>query len=283
MPGAAVRSMRRGGSGMPSAVSGGEEPRDTGGRQPGWDPELYGRNASFVPELGRELIDVLDPRPGHRILDLGCGDGRLTLELAARGAHVVGVDAAPAMVAAARARGVDARLADARRLPFDAEFDAVFSNAALHWMGSPEEVLVGVRRALRPGGRFVGEFGGHTNIAAIVVALLAVLQRRGVDGRPLLPWYYPTAEEYGARLRQAGFAVDSVVLFPRPTPLPSGVGDWLDTFAGGILAHLPEGERRAARDEAVELMRWSLCDAGGHWTADYVRLRFAAHVPEGGG
>jgi SAM-dependent methyltransferase len=232
-----------------------------------------------VPELGSAVLALLAPRPGERILDLACGDGRLTERLAAAGAAVVGVDAAPAMVAAARARGLDARVMSAERLTFDLEFDAVFSNAALHWMTRPDPVLAGVRRALRPGGRFVGEFGGHGNTAAIVTALIAVLARRGIDGAALSPWYYPTAAEYRERLDAAGFAVDSIELIPRPTPLPTGMAGWLETFAESFFTSFAPDERARLREDVVELLRPALCDSRGNWTADYVRLRFAARLP----
>jgi SAM-dependent methyltransferase len=153
-----------------------------------WKAGRYATHARFVADLGAPVLDLLAPRTGERILDLGCGDGALTEKLAALGCSVVGVDAAPDMIAAARARGLDARVMDGEGLDFEDEFDAVFSNAALHWMRRPADVIAGVRRALRPGGRFVGEFGGHTNVAAIIVALIAVLDRRGVDGAAAIPW-----------------------------------------------------------------------------------------------
>jgi SAM-dependent methyltransferase len=241
-----------------------------------WCAEDYARHAAFVPALGAPLIDRLNPRPGERILDLGCGDGTLTAQIAARGCTIVGVDASDEMIAAAKKRGLDARLIDAEQLPFHAEFDAVFSNAVLHWIRSADAVIAGVARALKPGGRFVGEFGGHTNIAAITTALRAVLPRYGV-GAPA-DWYYPTPAEYGARLTAGGFHVDEIALVPRPTPLPTGMAGWLETFRGTILNALPPDERQRAKDDIVELLRPVLCDERGQWTADYVRLRFAAHL-----
>lgn len=243
-----------------------------------WRADRYATNARFVAELGAPLLELLAPRPGERILDLGCGDGALTEKIAALGCSVVGVDAAADMVAAARRRGLDARLVDGENLPFVAEFDVVFSNAALHWMRDADAVLRGVRRALRPGGRFVAECGGHGNVAAITVALAAVLERRGVDGRAAIPWYFPSPAAYAAKLEAHGFIVDQIELFPRPTPLPTDMAGWLDTFAESCFARLPPEQRRAARDEALELLRPWLCDEAGRWTADYVRLRFAAHI-----
>src|SRR5690606_30524386 len=135
---------------------------------------------------------------GERILDLGCGDGVLTREIAERGCEVVGVDSSPEMVEAARALGTDARLMDGHCLSFESEFNAVFSNAALHWMNRPDEVLEGVARALKPGGRFVGEFGGDGNIREVLRGIRGALGDRGVDFDRLNPWYFPTAEEYRA-------------------------------------------------------------------------------------
>lgn len=242
-----------------------------------WQAERYAAHAGFVPELGLPVLQLLDARPGERILDLGCGDGVLSARLTALGCRVVGIDASPDMVRAARDRGVDARLMDGHALDFTREFDAVFSNAALHWMkAAPADVAAGAARALRPGGRFVGEMGGHGNVAAVTVALAAVLRARGYDGAAANPWYFPTPEHYRGVLEGAGFAVRCIELIPRPTPLPTGMAGWLETFAGPFLRLLPDSERAAAAQEAIELLRPALCDERGRWSADYVRLRFAA-------
>lgn len=246
-----------------------------------WDPGRYRVKAAYVVRLGEALLDFFKPRAGERVLDLGCGDGVLTEKIAAAGASVVGVDASPEMVAAAKARGIDARRADARALGFERDFDAVFSNAVLHWIREPDAVIASVARVLRPGGRFVGELGGHGNVAAVVVALVAALNRRGRDGVGAIPWYFPTPEEYRERLEGGGFAVEYIKSFPRPTRLESGMADWLDLFAGAFFARLPEDERAAARTEVLELLRPALCDGFGRWTADIVRLRFAARAARG--
>ena len=243
-----------------------------------WQADRYAANARYVANLGAPVLELLAPRAGERILDLGCGDGALTERLAALGCAVIGVDAGADMIAAARRRGMEAHVADGQDLRFAAEFDAVFSNAALHWMGDADAVLSGVRRALKPGGRFVGEFGGHGNVAAISVALVAVLARRGVDGHAAFPWYFPSAEAYAAKLEAHGFAVDQTELIPRPTPLPTDMAGWLDTFAESFFGRLPADQRGAARDEVLALLAPYLCDERGRWTADYVRLRFAARI-----
>ena len=246
-----------------------------------WKAERYAEHASFVPVLGEAVLELLAPQPGERILDLGCGDGVLSERIAESGATVVGVDAAPDMIRAARLRGIDARLMDSFQLTFKAEFDAAFSNAALHWMKrDPDAVLRGVRRALRPGGRFAAEMGGHGNVAAIRVALVAMLEQRGLeDPAEVMPWYFPTVSEYRARLERAGFRVDSIELIPRPTQLPTDMRGWLETFAAPFFQILPEPERETALEEVIALLRPALCDTEGRWTVDYVRLRFLARVP----
>jgi SAM-dependent methyltransferase len=243
-----------------------------------WDPARYARNARFVAELGLPVVELLAPRAGERILDLGCGDGALTEKLAEMGCEVVGVDASPEQVAAARARGLDARVMDAARLEFPAEFDAVFSNACLHWVKDADAAIAGVRRALKPHGRFVGEFGGGTNVGRIALALERALERRGLDGRALNPWYFPTAAEYRRRLEAGGFTVERSELIARPTPLPGDIGGWLDTFAESFLRAVPAAARPAFVAEVREDLRRDLYDETGQWTVDYVRLRFAARL-----
>jgi SAM-dependent methyltransferase len=244
-----------------------------------WNPERYARNARFVADLGAPVVELLAPRAGERILDLGCGDGVLTEKLVDLGCRVVGVDASAEQIAAARARGLDARVASGEALDFDDEFDAVFSNAALHWMKRADLVVDGVWRALARGGRFVAECGGDGCVATIVAALSAALERRGRDARAANPWYFPTVADDRARLEARDFVASSIALIPRPTPLPGDVTGWLETFAESFTGVLPEGERPAFLAEVREALRPALCDAEGRWTADYVRLRFSATKP----
>ena len=242
-----------------------------------WNPERYARNARFVSDLGMPVVELLAPRPGERILDLGCGDGALTAKLVALGCEVVAVDSSEPQIRGARELGLDAHVMDGHRLTFDAEFDAVFSNAALHWMRRPDEVIAGVRRALRPRARFVAEMGGHRCVETIRRALVEALDRRGLDGAAAQPWYFPRVDEYSERLIKGGFAIDYIALIPRPTPLPGDISGWLETFAENFISKLPPAERPAYIDDVREALRPHLCDASGKWTADYTRLRFAAH------
>jgi SAM-dependent methyltransferase len=243
-----------------------------------WDPAAYGEHGAFVHGLAGGVLEWLAAQPGERILDLGCGDGQLTQKIAAAGANVIGVDSSPSMVDAARSRAVAAEIGDAESLPFaDASFDAVFSNAALHWVRGQDAMMHEVHRVLKPGGRFVAEMGGNGNIAAIRVAFSAVLERHGFGDREGDVNFYPTPEEYARRLQQHGFTVERMALIPRPTPLEKGgMSGWLRTFRRGVLESLPEGIRERAVDETVALLAPVLRDSEGNWTADYVRLRFVA-------
>lgn len=241
-----------------------------------WDPHRYARNARFVSDLTAAVLELLAPKAGERILDLGCGDGVLTAKLAAMGCDVVGVDGSDAQIEAARKLGLDARVMDGEKLTFLGEFDAIFSNAALHWMRDPEAVIRGVWQALRPNGRFVAEFGGHGCVAKIKKALVEALNGRGLDGQAAVPWYFPTVEEYSALLKKARFTIGYIALVPRPTPLPGDVTGWLETFAESFTACLPADERPAYLAEVRDALRPELMNAEGVWIADYVRLRFAA-------
>jgi SAM-dependent methyltransferase len=241
-----------------------------------WDPQAYKKNGAFVHGLAGGVLEWLDAQPEERILDLGCGDGQLTKRIVATGARVVGFDASPKMAASARALGIEVDEGNAESLPYgDSAFDAVFSNAALHWVRNQDAMMAGVHRLLRTGGRFVAEMGGLGNIAAIRTALIAVMARHGFDGREDNVNYYPTPEIYGRRLEGHGFSVERIELIPRPTRLlEGGMSGWIRTFRRGVLETLPEAMRDTVVREAVDLLEPILRDEEGNWTADYVRLRF---------
>jgi len=204
----------------------------------------------------------------------GCAP--LLADLAQCGADVIGVDLSDELLAVARMKGLTVRKMDGHALDFVSEFDAVFSNAALHWMRAPELVIAGVARALKPRGRFVGELGGHGNIATIATAMRAVGAVRGADPALAVPCFFPTVEEYGRLLAGGGFTVQEIALVPRPTLLKTGMEGWLKTFGRSFFDQFEEPERTQALGEVLELLRPSLCDSRGIWTADHIRLRFIA-------
>jgi SAM-dependent methyltransferase len=241
-----------------------------------WSASDYARNGRFVQEMAGQVFGMLAPKPGERILDLGCGDGTLTAEIKAAGADVIGVDLSDELLAVARMKGLRIRKLDGHALDFVSEFHAVFSNAALHWMLKPDLVIAGVHRALLAHGRFVAELGGHGNVAALAVAMRAVSARRNGNPALLTPWFFPTAEEYGELLAERGFTVREITLVSRPTLLKNGIEGWLRTFGRSFFDQFPEPKRSEAVAEAAELVRPSLCDSRGVWTADHVRLRFFA-------
>jgi trans-aconitate methyltransferase len=241
-----------------------------------WDPERYARNARFVSDLGAPLLEILAPRPGELILDLGCGDGALTEKIALFGSRVLGIDASLSQISAARKRGLDVLVMDGQNLCFKESFDAVFTNAALHWMKRPATVASGVWNALKPGGRFVGEFGGKENVGKIQSALHVALRTRGIDAAAIDPWYYPSAKEYSEILRTAGFTVHTAEIIPRPTRLPGDIFGWLETFAQPFINAVSESERPAFLLEIARELELKLRDSQGNWFADYMRLRFAA-------
>lgn len=246
-----------------------------------WEARDYAENAGFVPALGAPVLVLLAPQPGEHILDLGCGDGVLTAKIAEAGASVVGVDAADTMIAAAIARGIDARVADGQALDFGPEYDAVFSNAALHWMLDGAAVAAGVFRALKAGGRFVGEMGGHGNIARLRAALYAELTERGYTLPTAEPQWYPTPDAFAAIYTAAGFVDVDAHLIPRPTPLPAGVTGWLHTFRTGFMdsANVPDAEQAAVAQAVQTRLEPEFLQPDGTWLADYVRLRFSMRKP----
>lgn len=242
---------------------------------------MYDSKHSFVWKYGLELIELLAPQRGERILDVGCGTGHLTSQLALTGASVTGLDHSLAMIEQARVNYPDLEFVEgeAADFAFPEPFDGVFSNAALHWVKRAEDVVVCVARALNPGGRFVAEFGGKGNIRAIHVALLQSLGDLGLANDPgWNPWYYPSIGEYASLLERHGLAVRHAVLFDRPTPLEEGERGlrlWLEMFVGDLLDTLPP----EAREQVIQSVERRLRPSrfrDGSWIADYARIRVLA-------
>ena len=251
-----------------------------------WDAGRYDSAHSFVWEWGRGVAELLAPVPGECILDLGCGTGHLTAHIAKSGAEVVGIDSSEDMVRVASQNypNILFEVADARSLPYDAEFDAVFSNAVLHWVRPPEAVIESVWRALRPGGRFVAEFGGENNIRAIMTAVghaLDALETRGAEVyKPDM--YFPPLDEYDSLLETQGFSVARSAHFERPTPLDGGeegMNMWLRMFGWDYLSPLSPTQRHEVVAHVEKATRSTLYTNGG-WTADYWRIRIEAFKPE---
>src|SRR5215212_10695377 len=247
----------------------------------GWDSRLYDESFGIITQLGAGVVELLAPRPGERIVDLGCGTGALTAQIAAADAKVLGIDASDAMITRAKELYPRLRFEVARGENFAVEtpVNAVFSNAALHWMSPPEAVATSVARALEPGGRFVAEMGGIGNISTIVAAMYQALAEEGIPREQVRnPWYFPSIGEYASLLEQAGFEVALMQLFDRPTPLgdcPNGIADWLQMFGGEFMAAVPATHRARFQERVNELTRPVLYH-DGRWVADYRRLRFMA-------
>lgn len=244
--------------------------------QQNWNASEYIKHAKFVPTLAQEVVDLLNPKAGEIILDVGCGDGALSQQIKARGCSVIGIDASPSMIEMANNRGIVAYVMDGHHIEYHNIFDAVFSNAALHWLTQPEKVLKGAHQALKANGRFVAEFGGQGNIDALLQAMRAVFAENPAFGAFQMPWFFPSIEEYQGLLEQTGFHVHTIALIPRPTPLTSGVEKWLEIFAEGITRHLSQAQKTVFLGAVRDKLAAVLYTESDGWVADYVRLRFAA-------
>jgi SAM-dependent methyltransferase len=245
-----------------------------------WFADRYAANARFVSDLAEPLIENLAPGRGELILDLGCGDGALTKLVADAGARVVGVDASLDQIIACKNLGIPSAVMDGHNLAFNEVFDAILTNAALHWMTSPDDVIDGMWNALKPGGRVIGEMGGAGNIATIIRVLTEALTRRNLQAKIVFPWFFPDVADYSERLESRGFVVNYMELIPRPTPLPGAITAWLETFGEQFLFLVPELERTAFKEEVAEDLEADLFDPHGRWVAYYVRLRFTAIRPD---
>jgi trans-aconitate methyltransferase len=244
-----------------------------------WNASLYDDKHSFVWKMAAALLDLLDAKSGERILDVGCGTGHLTSRIAAAGATVLGIDKSRDMIRRAREQYPSLRfeVMDAREITFGGPFDAVFSNATLHWIKEPEKVIAAVAKILRPGGRFVAEFGGKGNVAKLIAAVQRACRKLTLPAPVSEPWYYPSVAEYSTVLEHHGLEVTYVCLFDRPTPREDGergLQNWLDMFGSAF------GGPLVSRDPkllvAIEQEARGALYRDGHWIMDYRRLRVVA-------
>ena len=240
-----------------------------------WEKEKYEKNARFVSDYGKELIEWMNPKKDEYILDLGCGDGVLTKEISKYGCKVLGLDGSQKFVEATRKLGVDAIQGDAQNMNFENEFDAIFSNAALHWMTNPDKVLEGVSKALKKGGRFVVEMGCKGNVEKIENAMFEVARRHNF--KAVKCWFFPTEKEETELLNKYGLKVKRMISFSRPTLLPTGIKGWLQTFSAPAFVNIPKEMHEKLIDEIAEKVEKELeKNENGQIIADYVRLRFEA-------
>ena len=245
-----------------------------------WNSALYDEKHSFVWKLAAGVLELLEPKPGERILDLGCGTGHLTEKIAEVGARVIGVDRSPEMIRQAKEKYPALRfeVMDARELTLDGPFDAVFSNATLHWINEPARVIAGIAKLLKPGGRFVAEFGGKGNTAELLKAVSRAWAKLALPGAAPHPWYYPSVAEYSGLLERYGLEVTYAILFDRPTPLDDserGLRNWLEMFGARFVENLPDTKGVRLKEEIEEELR-PILFRDGHWTMDYRRLRVVA-------
>ncbi|MGJ9384449.1 methyltransferase domain-containing protein [Salipaludibacillus sp. CF4.18] len=246
-----------------------------------WDANLYDDKLSFVSYFGKGVVDLLEPKEGEKILDLGCGTGDLTHDISESGAMVKGIDFSAEMIEKAREKypEITFDVENAEKYRTEEKFDAVFSNAALHWMKQADKVIESINLALRPGGRFIAEFGGEGNVHSIIKGIEEVLfQDYGIDVAERNPWYFPSIGEYSTLLEAHGFQVSFALHFDRPTPLADGekgLNHWLDSFAADFFPEFSAKEKK----EIYEKIRNSAQSAlykEGEWVADYKRIRIIA-------
>ena len=241
-----------------------------------WNVDDYNKNASYVSQYGRDVLLLLAPEPNEYILDLGCGDGELAEKISISGCAVTAIDASEEMIVAARRRGIDAYVVCAEEMVYQNKFNAVFSNAALHWMKDADRVVDNVYRSLKIGGRFCAEMGGVGNVHRIIQQIYTQLEKRGLRGELYNPWFFPSEEEYASKLERAGFHIERIEKFERLTPLATDVAGWLRTFAKPFLQDIPQSEHKNFIDAIKDGVSNELQNERGEWFADYVRLRFLA-------
>lgn len=241
-----------------------------------WNAEQYNENASFVSELGNSVLELLNPKSDEVILDVGCGDGTLTQQIANMSSEVIGIDSSESMVESTSGKGINCSLMSADAITFENKFDAVFTNAALHWVKDHNLVLKGVCKSLKAKGRFVGEFGGYGNIQTLVNAMKRVVENNPKMGTFSNPWYFPTVSEYSKLLTENDFYVEEIKLIPRPTQLKTGVKEWLKIFGNYIISGIPAELEDPFLNKVECIVKDDLYSEKSGWLADYVRIRFKA-------
>jgi len=246
-----------------------------------WNADLYDDKHSFVFQYGENVLALLDAKPGEHVLDVGCGTAHLTNELREQGVIVKGVDASPEMIAKAKELfpALDVEVKDATNLGFTEAFEAVFSNATLHWIKAADAAIASIAQSLKPGGRFVAEMGGKGNMKHMIAVTRAVMQAYGFDlPESSIPWYFPSTAEYAAKLEAEGFRVTFMAHFDRPTLLQDGkqgVVKWLKMFGASFFGNVPADKLEIILEEIAGRLE-HYYEKDGEWYADYVRLRFVA-------
>ena len=241
-----------------------------------WNVADYAKHTPFVSQYGEDVLTLLDPQPSERILDLGCGNGELAEKIALKGCEVIGIDSSKEMIAAARKRNIKVFVMSGTEMSYKNEFDAVFSNAALHWIKQSDKVIENTHNALKVGGRFCAEMGGSGNVQIIVAEIYKQLSLIGLDGNHYNPWFFPSKDEYAKQLTQAGFHIEQIEQFDRMTKLATDVAGWLKTVAKPFLQDIPETQHEGFIEAVKDGTSSQLKNEQGEWFADYVRLRFLA-------
>ena len=240
-----------------------------------WNANKYNKHADFVSKLATPVVELLNPQKDEKILDLGCGDGTLAFDMQKFGSKVIAVDLSKDMVEKTKEKGIEAYVISATQLNFTDKFDAVFSNAVLHWIKEPKAAIDKIFNSLKDDGRFIAEFGGYGNIKYLTDAMQKVFDNHKEYGIFNNPWYFPKVEDYKKLLKDSGFKVEYIELIPRPTSIDD-ISNWLDIFANGIISHLSDSQQSDFKDEVREILKPKIYTKKDGWVADYVRLRLKA-------
>ncbi len=240
-----------------------------------WNPTSYNKHTAFVSQLALPVVDLLEPKKGKKILDVGCGEGTLAVEIERRGAKVIGVDMSAEMIEQCQSKGIEAYVGSVTDLPYNEAFDSVFSNAMLHWVKDARSAVQNIAKVLKRGGRFVCEFGGEGNAYTLVSAMQEVFEKHPKFGEFDNPWYFPSVEEYTTLLESEGFKVEYMEIIPRPTPMDD-ISNWLDIFANGVTKHLSQEQFEVFKKECREVLKERIYSQEEGWMLDYKRLRVRA-------